>query len=147
MLCTSTLWGQQRVIFGEKAPSISTVEYLIDNKVSQGKSTYIEFFMVDSPHSLEQLEYFEAFAARYCESINFIIISRDDRGRLREFFGGRELPFSVAYDSEGKVFSLYGVNYVPSSALIDKKGDFIWQGRSSELTDVTLDNAKSTKQK
>lgn len=141
MLSSASLWGQKSALFGEKAPSMPIKEFIYDNRIAEGKSTYIEFFKVDSPHSIAQLEYLAGFAHRYRDRLNFIVVSCDSRGDVISFFGEGDLPYSVAIDVEGKCHKQYNVNYVPTSVLIDRKGSFVWQGRSSELTDRDILNA------
>lgn len=139
----SSLYGQKSAIFGDKAPSIQIKEYIIDSRNYNGKATYIEFFKIDSPHSIAQLEHLERFAKKYRDVLNFIVLCNDSREIVDSYFnsGIDATPYSVALDNEGRCFKQYRVDYVPTSILIDRKGDFVWQGRSSELTDITILNA------
>ncbi len=141
MAAQTSLFGQRGAVFGEKAPSISIEEFVIDNRAAAGKTTYIEFFKADSPHSISQLEHLARFASRYGAHLNFIVLSLDSREKLERLFQSHDIPYSVARDSGGKSFKQYSVEYTPTSILIDRKGNYVWRGRSSELSERTILNA------
>ncbi len=141
-VAATQLWGQRIAKYGEKAPALPQLQFILDNRASyDGKALYIEFFKSDSPHSIELLEDLERFAKRYKGRINFLLIDCEDGAKLKEIYQGKDIHFSIATDAEHKAFKQYNVEYIPTSVLIDRKGNFIWQGRSSEVSDLTLLNA------
>jgi len=48
---------------------------------------------------------------------------------------------SVAIDAGGKIFTAFGVQYVPFGVLVDSKNRALWQGNSLHLTPEIIDKS------
>jgi hypothetical protein len=48
---------------------------------------------------------------------------------------------SVAIDAGGKIFTAFGVQYVPFGVLVDSKNRALWQGNSLQLTPEIIEKS------
>ncbi|HIS33956.1 MAG TPA: TlpA family protein disulfide reductase [Candidatus Avirikenella pullistercoris] len=128
----------QKLVYNEKAPQLQVSEFIVPGQMLNNKSLCIDFLVLDSQGVEEQLERLNDFAERYKGEISFIVVAKDDKEKVQNFFAGKNPAYMVAVDDEGETFEAYDVRYVPMTVLLDKKGIFVWQGRASQLTDDLL---------
>ncbi len=137
-----TIWllpaQAQRLIFNEKAPQLQITEYLFGETLKTGQATYVEFFVPEHQADKEYFDQLEHFAAQYKDRINFIVIAKGDKEKIKQFFAEKKPSYRVAYDNQGKTFSDFGIQYLPAAIIIDAKGKFVWQGKASLLEDKLL---------
>lgn len=130
--------AQQRLIYNDKAPSLAIKEVVKGAKPSKGKALLIDFLVLGGEQTSVQLQALDALAAKHSSQVNFVTISNDDIATLKEYFGSKDIKYSVLLDDEGESFSLYDVKYVPKAVLLDAKGNFVWTGKTTQLTDDLL---------
>lgn len=128
----------QRLVYNEKAPKMEAKDIIAGQKTIKDLPTYIDFFVLNSPQNEEQLEILEKAAKIYNQQINFLLISKDDRSELEIYFKDRDPSYTVMVDFEGKTFSNFDVKFIPFSVMIDRKGNFIWQGKNSTLSESII---------
>ncbi len=137
----STTLFAQRLVSGEKAPRMVSVESVFGNHPTKGNPVLLEFFMVNSSQVDSQIETITELSRRHDGVLDIIMISKDELSDIRRLFDGTTPKFIVLHDMTGKVFTDYGVRYVPFSVLIDKKGNYIWQGRSNNIPPQVINSA------
>ena len=130
----------QKLMIGEKVPELKVAEWL-NNKPQPGKMVYvIEFAHTTSPPSMSRLEKLNNLAVSM-PNINIILLFKEDKDIVMKHLKHNNHKFFSALDNEGKTFSSYGVNFVPFSIIVDKKGNAIWFGNSDQLNDNIIKEA------
>ncbi len=130
----------QRLMIGEKAPELKISEWL-NGKPELGKKVYIiEFAHTTSPPSMSRLDELNNLA-KSKPNINVILLFKESKDIVQKHTKQINHKFFVALDNEGKTFSTYGVNFVPFSIVLDKKGHAIWFGNSDQLNDKIINDA------
>lgn len=138
LLTSAMAFGQQRLIYNDKAPALAIKEVVKGAKPQKGKALLVDFLVLNNDQSAMQLQALDALAQKYSDLADFAAISNDEMSTLKEYFGGKAIKYSVLLDDAGKSFSLYDVKYVPKAVLLDAKGNFVWTGKTSQLTDDLL---------
>ncbi len=131
----------QYVAWGERAPKYKIPTWLDDHLPSAGERTYLEFFSAANPDCQHSLDRLQILTRQSSKKLCVVVITKDRaevaspllRGYLSEQIG-------VALDSQARVFTLYGVNYVPFGVLLDERNRVLWMGNSLELTDEIIDS-------
>jgi len=127
----------------QKAPdfSLPTDGQTINLKKLRGKVVYIDFWASWCTPCRKSFPWMNEMNSRY-DSRDFTIIavnldaSREDAGKFLE-----KLPaeFTIAYDPDGKVAEKYRVSAMPSSYLVDRKGNLVFahkgyrEGEAAEI--------------
>ncbi len=98
---------------------------------------YVDFWAswcVPCRHSFPWLNQMQE---RYAdEGLKVIAINLDkDKARARKFLEHIAVDFDIAYDPEGEVADLYSLKVMPSSYLIDRKGNLIHAYKGFKTSD------------
>lgn len=131
------LASAQRLVYNEKAPKIEA-DIIIGEKINKDLPIYIDFFVLNSPQNESQLEKLEKMAKIYHKQINFVVISKDEKDEIIDYFKDKNPSYTVMIDTEGETFQNYNIKFVPFSVMINKKGDFVWQGKNSSLSESII---------
>ncbi len=129
----------QRLTFNERAPQLQITEYLFGEAPESGRTTYVEFFVPGTRTDDGYFETLETFAVRYKDRINFIVLAKGDKEAVKKFFADKKPSYRVAYDEQGKTFTDFNIQYLPTSVIIDSKGRFVWQGKATQLEDRLME--------
>ncbi len=132
----------QRLIHNQKAPDIIIKSAVVGERIPKGKPIYIDFFSINSSDNERQLLNLSNLARSYGEHIYFTIITNNGEAEIKEYFSEyakkNDVNFSVLVDDAGQTFSNYNIKFVPNAVLVDKKGRFVWQGKSSNIDEYTI---------
>ena len=132
----------QRLIYGEKAPDIVVRSILMGDAIPKGMPIYLDFFSVKSADNDRQMLSLSNLARAYNKQIYFAIITNDNEEDVVKYFTEygktNDVNFSILLDSDGSSFKNFNIKFVPSSILMNKKGNFIWQGKSSDIDERTI---------
>lgn len=105
--------------------------------------TVIAFFAASNPACVKSLEQLYALTEKSGERLRVILVTRDDDAKISPVVTPYLSPrFTVAFDTDGKIFKNFGVNYVPFSLLTDARNRVLWQGNSLHLTDKIVSSAQ-----
>lgn len=130
----------QRLMIGEKTPDIKVAEWL-NGSPQTGKSIYlIEFAHTTSPPSMARLSKLNDIA-KSKPNINVILLFKESKDIVLGHLKHVDYKFFIAIDNQGKTFSSYGVNFVPFSIIVNKKGHAIWFGNSDQLNENIINKA------
>ena len=92
---------------------------------------------------MKSLEQLYALTEKSGERLRVILVTRDDDAKISPVVTPYLSPrFTVAFDTDGKIFKNFGVNYVPFSLLTDARNRVLWQGNSLHLTDKIVSSAQ-----
>ncbi|MDR2935736.1 MAG: thioredoxin family protein [Rikenellaceae bacterium] len=131
----------QRLMIGEKAPDVKIAKWIGGSQPSGGKAQLVDFFHSTNDQCVASLSKLDALARQYSGKINFVIVGREDESKLSPLAVGKNYAFFFGLDDNGKTFTAYNVRFVPFSVLLDNRGQVVWMGNPSGLTDAILDDA------
>lgn len=101
----------------------------IDMAELRGQAVLVKFWATSCVTCVQQMpdtqEYFETFSPKGLEVIA-VAMSYDPVEFVRQFTASRELPFTVAIDSDGSVAQGFGdVRLTPIAFVIDRNGQIL----------------------
>ncbi|MEO0117143.1 MAG: TlpA disulfide reductase family protein [candidate division WOR-3 bacterium] len=128
-----SLFGQKIEMKKAKSfslPNLEKKKICLDSCLAQGP-VFISFWALWCKACIEELD---AFKPVYDEfetlGLQVLAISEDGpqaQGKIKPFVKSRKWRYQVLLDPTNKVKDLYGVKAMPTSFLIDKNGDIIYQ--------------------
>ncbi|MDE6570573.1 MAG: redoxin domain-containing protein, partial [Alistipes sp.] len=106
-------------------------------------TTVILFFSVSNPACVTSLERLHAFVEKSEGRLRVIAVTRDDEARVAPVATPYlSMQMTVAFDTDGKIYKNFGVNYVPFALLTDARNRVLWQGNSLRLNETILSTAR-----
>ena len=141
VLAGITAASGQKLVIGEKAPDLSVSEWMPSQPDLAGKARLIDFYHGLNKDCQAQLTKLNSLASQHSGSMVVMIVSKDGKNAANKP-GGLDKNYYTAYDSGGKTFNAYGIQYVPFSVLLDTRGKVVWFGNISTLDNATIDKAK-----
>lgn len=131
-LFCSTLFAQ-RLIYNDKAPHIDYSNIVYGSAPSDKKFLILEFVTVSMPNLDNELKTIESLNTK--QNVEVVVVLKEERSVIEDFLKDKSYSFAILHDVTGDIFKTYDVRYVPKSVIINPKNDFIWQGKSSQITD------------
>jgi len=118
------------VAYAQKAPSFKLPgdgSKVYDLKHLRGKVVYIDFWASWCKPCRKSFPWMNELYSRYKENdLQIIAINLDaSRDEANKFLEKIPARFAVAYDPDGKVANKYKLQVMPSSYLIDRKGNLV----------------------
>lgn len=133
----------QNAALGDRVPEIRSETWLGSIRPATAPTTVIAFFTVSSPACVKSLEQLHALTEQSGDRLRVIIITRDDEAKTALVVSPYLSPhFTVAFDTDGKIFKNFGVNYVPFGLLTDSRNRIVWQGNSLQLNERIVSTAQ-----
>ncbi|MFC1767933.1 TlpA family protein disulfide reductase [Candidatus Margulisiibacteriota bacterium] len=112
-----------------------TLEDLDGNSVSLSsyigkKIIVLNFFATWCPPCREEIPQLQRFYSFYKSAdIEVIAVNlRESKDKVQDFVNANGLTFKVLLDKSGAIGTSYGVRYIPSNFIIDKKGKIVYKG-------------------
>ncbi|HOX28060.1 MAG TPA: TlpA family protein disulfide reductase [bacterium] len=121
-------------LVGRNAPELSLPTYDNRNyKLSwpKNRNTILIFWSIGCPHCLKELPKMQSFSNNYRGDYGFDVVTvtraGDSKGRssLRDIVRENVFTFPILLDEKGDATKKYGVKFVPSVFIIDKKGKIV----------------------
>lgn len=133
----------QNAALGDRVSEIKSETWLGGIRPTEAPTTVILFFSVSNPACITSLERLHAFVEKSDGRLRVIVVTRDDEARVAPV----ATPYlsermAVAFDTDGKIYKNFGVNYVPFALLTDARNRVLWQGNSLQLNETTLSTAR-----
>mgnify|MGYP001634736094 CR=1 FL=1 len=126
----------QSVAVGERAPELRVKQWLTAPPQEGKKITLIEFFSPANPVCVARLEVLDSIAADNAERLRVIVVVKENN--IERTANLAKVKYSVALDSEMKIFKAFGIRFVPSGVIIDAKGKVLWMGNTSSINGRTI---------
>lgn len=134
----------QQIALGEKVPALKVSTWLDGQKPATAKElTYVEFFQSANPACVSSVKQLKALTDKYGDRLEVIVIAQENEEKVAPLLK----PYLsqnvyVAMDAGGKIFSAFGVQYVPFGVLVDSKNRALWMGNSMQLTPAIIEKIK-----
>jgi len=125
----------QSVAVGERAPELRVRQWLTQAPAEGRKVKLIEFYSAANPVCVSRLQLLDSIAARHSDRLAVIVVVKDDLGSDVDL---DRVRYSVARDSDLKIFKTFGIRFVPSGIIIDAKGKVLWVGNTSAVNEKTI---------
>ena len=129
----------QEIVIGERVPDFRPTEWLgAHPSEDDRRATLLIFYHTESQPCVESLPHIDSLA-RSMEQARVIVVAMEAKERiapsLAQYMSER---FYVAIDRSGRVFSHYGIRYVPFGVLVDPKGRAQWIGNPTLATPESI---------
>ena len=133
----------QNIVPGERAPELK-IQSWIDGRIpARAPRTYVEFFHSSCKASTEAVERLGELSRQTGDKLRIVIIVRDDDEKGAEFL--RPLlseRIGAGIDPEGRLFTAYGVHYIPFGVLLGPRNRVLWMGNSRQLTPAIIEQSE-----
>ena len=133
----------QNTVLGERVPEVRSEHWLNQVQPAAAPMTVILFFTAATPSGARALTHLHDLAEQLDGRLRVIAVTRDDAGQAASVAADLLSPrLTVAFDSEGRLFRNFGVNYVPFSLLVNERNRLLWQGNPLQLTEKLISTAQ-----
>lgn len=126
----------QNIALGERVPEMKVSAWLRGQKpAATPPLTYVEFFLSSNPACTASLEKLRALTDKFGTKLHIVVVTQEKEDKIAPVLTPFLSPhLSVALDSGSKIFTAFGVEYVPFGVLVDAKNRALWMGNSLQLT-------------
>ena len=131
----------QKLVIGSKTPDFKEVEW---KTAAPGgsKAVLVEFYQSSNQTSESLYPKLADIYSKYSATLDIVVLTREDNAAIDLLTDNDGWKYSFGYDPTGKAYEAFGVKFVPFTMLIDSKGNLLWQGNLSNITDQALQKAK-----
>ena len=101
-----------------------------------GSPTFlIEFFSSANPVCVARLQVLDTIASENADRMRVILVVKENIEELTDL---SKAGYSVALDSDLRIFKTFGIRFVPSGLIVDAKGRVLWTGNTSFINGKTV---------
>mgnify|MGYP003412025177 FL=1 len=143
LLTTVPLRAQESFI-GERVPEWRPMEWLGAQPTEDDRrATLVIFYHTESQPCVDALPHIDSLA-RTMQNERIVVVAMEPKERIAPTLARyMSQKLYVAIDPSGRIFSAYGIRYVPFGVLIDRKGRACWIGNPMLATEkIIRDNLK-----
>ena len=133
----------QNIALGERVPELKVSSWLNGRKpATTPRLTYVEFFQSSNAACITSLKQLRALTDKLGTKLHVVVVTQEKEDKI----GPMLKPYlsqqvSVALDAGGRIFTAFGVQYVPFGVLVDSKNRALWMGNSLQLTPEIIENS------
>lgn len=132
----------QNIALGQRVPELKVAAWLGGQQPGNAPLTYVEFFHSSNPGCIESLGRLRTMTNKYGTKLRVIVLTQEKE----EIVAPLLAPYlsqhiSAGIDPAGRIFSAFGVVYVPFGVLLDAKNRALWMGNSLQLTEKIIDDS------
>lgn len=132
----------QNIALGQRVPELKVTAWLAGQQPGNAPLTYVEFFHSSNPGCIESLERLRTWTNKYGTKLRIIVLAQEKEEVVAPLLSPFLSPhISVGLDPAGRIFSAFGVVYVPFGVLLDAKNRAQWMGNSLQLTEQIIDDS------
>lgn len=133
----------QNIALGERAPELKVQAWLEGQQPQEAPMTYVEFFVSSNKAAKPALDRLKAISDKLGAQLHVVIVTREKEAvvspLLKPYLSKQ---ISVALDPAGKIFTAYGVTYVPFGVLLNAKNRALWMGNSLQISTEIIEQVK-----
>lgn len=142
LLLSCAAASAQNIVLGQRAPELRVAEWLEGREPAPAPLTYIEFYHSSNPRCEEALDRLAALSKQLGKRLRVVVLTREATEKIAPALAGRIAPrMGVGLDPQGKLFTAFGVSYVPFGVLVDAKGRALWMGNTLQLTQKLIEDS------
>lgn len=140
-LLTTVALRAQEIVIGERVPELRPTEWLGAQPTEDDRrATLFVFYHTESQPCVDALPHIDSLA-RTMQNERVIVVAMEPKERVAPTLARyMSQNFYVAIDPTGRVFTSFGIRYVPFGVLIDRKGRACWIGNPLLATDKIIQN-------
>lgn len=133
----------QNIALGERVPELKVSSWLAGQKpAATPRLTYVEFFQSSNAACITSLRQLKDLTDKLGTKFYVVIITQEKEDKIAPMLTPYLSPrISVALDGGGRIFSAFGVQYVPFGVLVDNKNRALWMGNSLQLTPEIIEKS------
>ena len=144
LLLASFALRAQEIVIGDRVPDFRPAEWLgAEPAEDDRRATLFVFYHTESQPCVDALPHIDSLA-RTMQNERVIIVAMEPKERIAPTLARyMSQNFYVAIDPTGRIFSSFGIRYVPFGVMIDRKGRACWIGNPLLATEkIIRDNLK-----
>lgn len=133
----------QNIALGERVPELKVPAWLGGQKPAAApRLTYVEFFHSSNEACITSLEQLRALTGKLGAKLRVVVVTRENEEKIAPLLSSFLSPhISVALDTGGRIFTAFGVQYVPFGVLVDARNRALWMGNSLQLTPEIIEKS------
>ncbi len=128
----------QNMAIGSRVPTMNPAEWYGAPLSVHNEPVLVEFFHTTNRTAEDRAVELARVAKKYDERLKVVVVTVQPRELIEDVLDTTSGYF-VAMDTNRKIFTSFGVRYVPYSVIIDARGRLAWIGNSSTLTDDIIE--------
>ncbi len=128
----------QNMAIGSRVPSMNPAEWYGASLSVHNEPVLVEFFHTTNRTADQRAAELARVAKKYDERLKIVVVTVEPRELIEDLLNTTSGYF-VAIDTNRKIFTSFGVRYVPYSVIIDSRGRLAWIGNSATLTDAVIE--------
>lgn len=133
----------QNIALGERAPELKIQSWLDGRQPAEAAETYVEFFQSSNRTSHTSVERLKEISDKLGAKLRIVIVVREKEDKigplLRPYLSER---IGVGFDPAGRLFTAYGVSYIPFGVLLDGRNRALWMGNTLQLTPEIIEKSR-----
>lgn len=136
--------GAQTIALGQKVPELKVMAWLGGHKPqATAPMTYVEFFHSSNPACIKSMDKLKELSGKYKAKLRIVVLSQEKEEKIAPMLTKYITPdICVGFDPEGRIFTAFGVNYVPFGVLLDAKNRVLWMGNTLQITPEIIESSK-----
>lgn len=133
----------QNIALGERVPELKVPAWLQGRKPAAGAGlTYVEFFDSSNEACIASLRQLRTLTDKLGAKLRVVVVTREKEDKIAPLLAPFLSPhISVAMDTGDRIFTAFGVQYVPFGVLVDARNRALWMGNSLQLTPETIEKS------
>lgn len=133
----------QNIALGERVPEMKVSAWLRGQKpAATPPLTYVEFFLSSNPACITSLKQLRALTDKFGTKLHVVVVTQEKEDKIVPLLTPFLSPhISVAMDAGNRIFTAFGVQYVPFGVLVDAKNRALWMGNSLQLTPAIIEKS------
>lgn len=129
----------QNIVIGEKAPDLKNVAWLANKVPAPAEYSLLLFFHSSNKGCCATIDNIRNIIKGVESKLKVIVITQEEADKVAPILKPHLSDhFGVAFDQEKRIFSNFGVQFVPFSVITDAKNRVEWMGNPQTLTNKQI---------
>lgn len=130
----------QKIVYGQRVPELKVSSWLAgQTPQASAVLTYVEFFHSSNSACISSVKRLSEINNKLDTKLRIVVLTQEKEDKIAPLLTTFLTPdLSVGFDPEGKIFTAFGVDYVPFGVLLDAKNRVLWMGNTLQLTPETI---------